>query len=298
MDLSFDLLKTFLAVVDTESFTMAGRQVHLTQSAVSMQIKRLTEIVGRPLFHIQGKNISLSVTGELLVGHAKKILQAREEALTALSQPDLTGKIRLGSPEDYTSLFLPRILAGFAKMYPNVQFVLTCEPTPSLMTLLNKGKLDIGIFTAADTNGGEQIHLEPVVWVASQDDMALDRDPLPLALYNYDCIYRQWAENALSQIGRNYYAAFLSPSIFGILAAVRSGLAVAPVGRSIVPSDLRIVGKAQGLPDLPQADVTLHRSSQGDTLLVDCLAEQIETAFTLLSPCSLDGPDHETPRVG
>jgi DNA-binding transcriptional LysR family regulator len=286
MDISFDLLKTFLAVVGKESFTEAGRQLHLTQSAVSMQMKRLTEIVGRPLFDIRGKNISLSVTGELLVGHAKKILQAREEALAALSQPDLTGKIRLGSPEDYTSFFLPRILTGFAKMYPNVQFVLTCEPTPSLVTLLNKGELDISIFTAAAINGGERIHQEPVVWIAAQDAKALERDPLPLALYNYNCIYRQWAQNALSQIGRNYYAAFLSPSIFGILAAVRSGLAVAPVGRSIVPPDLRIVGKAQGLPDLPLADVSLHRSSQMDALLGDCLAEQIETVFSLLGPCS------------
>ncbi len=286
MDISFDLLKTFLAVVGKESFTEAGRQLHLTQSAVSMQMKRLTEIVGRPLFDIRGKNISLSVTGELLVGHAKKILQAREEALAALSQPDLTGKIRLGSPEDYTSFFLPRILTGFAKMYPNVQFVLTCEPTPSLVTLLNKGELDISIFTAAAINGGERIHQEPVVWIAAQDAKALDRDPLPLALYNYNCIYRQWAQNALSQIGRNYYAAFLSPSIFGILAAVRSGLAVAPVGRSIVPPDLRIVGKAQGLPDLPLADVSLHRSSQMDALLGDCLAEQIETVFSLLGPRS------------
>lgn len=286
MDISFDLLKTFLAVVGKESFTEAGRQLHLSQSAVSMQMKRLTEIVGRPLFDIRGKNISLSVTGELLVGHAKKILQAREEALAALSQPDLTGKIRLGSPEDYTSFFLPRILTGFAKMYPNVQFVLTCEPTPSLVTLLNKGELDISIFTAAAINGGERIHQEPVVWIAAQDAKALERDPLPLALYNYNCIYRQWAQNALSQIGRNYYAAFLSPSIFGILAAVRSGLAVAPVGRSIVPPDLRIVGKAQGLPDLPLADVSLHRSSQMDALLGDCLAEQIETVFSLLGPCS------------
>jgi DNA-binding transcriptional LysR family regulator len=286
MDISFDLLKTFLAVVGKESFTEAGRQLHLTQSAVSMQMKRLTEIVGRPLFDIRGKNISLSVTGELLVGHAKKILQAREEALAALSQPELTGKIRLGSPEDYTSFFLPRILTGFAKMYPNVQFVLTCEPTPSLVTLLNKGELDISIFTAAAINGGERIHQEPVVWIAAQDAKALERDPLPLALYNYNCIYRQWAQNALSQIGRNYYAAFLSPSIFGILAAVRSGLAVAPVGRSIVPPDLRIVGKAQGLPDLPLADVSLHRSSQMDALLGDCLAEQIETVFSLLGPCS------------
>ncbi len=284
MELSFDLLRTFLAVVDTRNFTMAGEQVHLTQSAVSMQIKRLTEAVGRPLFHIQGKNIRLSITGELLVGHARKILQAHKDACAALSRPDLTGRVRLGSPEDYTSLFLPRILAGFADVHPNVQVALTCEPTPRLVSLLNKGELDIAILTAADGNDGRTVHFEQVVWVASKDGAALKRDPLPLALYNYNCIYRQWAEEMLSQSGRNYCTAFLSPSISGILAAVRSGSAVAPVGRSIVPPDLKVVGEEQGLPELPQAKVTLHRSRQGEAQLVSCLAEQIEAAFSLIPP--------------
>jgi DNA-binding transcriptional LysR family regulator len=289
MDLPFDLLRTFLAVVDTGNFTMAGEQVHLTQSAVSMQIKRLTEAVGRPLFHIQGKSILLSVSGELLVGHAKKILQAHNDACTALSRPELTGRVRLGSPEDYTSLFLPRILAGFNDVHPNVQVALTCEPTPGLVALLNKRELDIAILTAADGNDGRIVHFERVVWVASKDGAALERDPLPLALYNYDCIYRQWAEEKLSHSGRNYYAAFVSPSISGILAAVRSGLAVAPVGRSIVPSDLKVVGEEQGLPELPQAKVTLQQSCQGEAPLVSSLAEQIEAAFSLISPGGTGG---------
>jgi DNA-binding transcriptional LysR family regulator len=226
----------------------------------------------------------LSVTGELLVGHAKKILQTHKDACTALSRPDLIGRVRLGSPEDYTALFLPRILAGFADVHPNVQVTLTCEPTPRLVALLNKCELDIAILTAADGNAGRPVHRERVVWVASKDGAALKRDPLPLALYNYNSIYRQWAEKMLVHSGINYCTAFLSPSISGILAAVRAGSAVAPVGRSIVPTDLRVVGEEQGLPELPQANVTLRQSLQDEAPLLACLAEQIEAAFSLISP--------------
>ena len=121
MQLPTDLLRTFATVADTRSFTRAGDIVHRTQSAVSMQIRRLEEEVGSPLFLRAGKVVSLTPEGETLLGYARRILALHDEAVASVSAPDMTGVVRLGSPDDFVGRFLPKILAGFAEAYPRVR---------------------------------------------------------------------------------------------------------------------------------------------------------------------------------
>jgi DNA-binding transcriptional LysR family regulator len=278
MHIPIDLLKTFVVVAETRNFTLAGKQIYRSQSAVSMQIKRLTEIVGKPLIEMEGKKIHLSPIGELVLEHAQKILNVHAAAMTAISQSELKGRVRLGAPEDYCSLFVPQILAGFARDCPDIRVDVICWPSTQLYDDLLQGNLDLAICTALDVDG-ERIFQEPVVWVTNNKTGILEKESLPLAVYNHDCIYRKWATEALEKINRPFHVAYMSPSISGILATVRSGLAVAPVGLSVVADDIRIIGPDDGLPVLPMADICLHSAEGSNNSLVQNLAIHVRESF-------------------
>mgnify|MGYP006281513237 CR=1 FL=1 len=277
MHLPVELLETFVTVAETKNFTAAGKRIHRSQSAVSMQMKRLTEIVGSPLFDGNGRRIRLSPMGELLLDHARKILKAHETAATAITRSELKGRIRFGAPEDYASLFVPDILAGFAQEYPDIRVDVICLPSVQLYADLLQDKLDLALCTALNA-GGEEIRSEPIVWVTGMEEEALAQGSVPLAVYGHDCIYRKWAVKALEKIGRPFHIAYMSPSISGILAAVRSGLAVAPVGLSVVPADARILERREGFPSLPHAAISLHEKMDSPDPLVDKLAVHVRSS--------------------
>lgn len=279
MHIPIDLLNTFVVVAETRNFTLAGKQIHRSQSAVSMQIKRLTETVGKPLIEMEGKRVRLSPIGELVLEHAKRILKVHDAAMTAISQSELKGRVRLGAPEDYCSLFIPQILAGFSRDYPDIRVDVICRPSGRLYGDLLQGKLDLTICAALDVTG-EKIFQEPVVWVAKKNKTAIpEKDSLPLAVYSHDCIYRKWATQALEEINRPFHVAYMSPSISGILAAVRSGLAVAPVAMSVAGKDMRILGPEEGFPVLPTADVCLYGNGNVRNPLVDNLEIHVRKSF-------------------
>ncbi len=278
MHIPIDLLNTFVVVAETRNFTVAGKQIHRSQSAVSMQIKRLTETVGKPLIEMEGKQVRLSPIGELVLEHALRILKVHDAAMTAINQSELKGRVRLGAPEDYCSLFVPQILAGFSRDYPDIRVDVICWPSAQLYTDLLQGKLDLAICTALDVTG-EKIFQEPVVWVAKNKTDILKKDSLPLAVYSHDCLYRKWATQALEQINRPFHVAYMSPSISGILAAVRSGLAVAPVAMSVAGKDMRILGPEDGFPVLPTADVCLYGTGNVRNPLVDNLEIHVRKSF-------------------
>ncbi|WP_022667741.1 LysR substrate-binding domain-containing protein [Desulfospira joergensenii] len=278
MHIPIDLLHTFMVVAETRNFTKAGKHIHRSQSAVSMQIKRLTEIVGKPLIEMEGKQIYLSPMGELVLEHARKILKAHDAAMTAIHHSELKGRVRLGAPEDYCSLYVPQILAGFALDYPDIRVDVICRPSADLYRDLLQEKLDLAICTALDIDG-EKIFQEPVVWVVGNNPAVLEQDSLPLAVYSHNCLYRKWATQALDKICRPFHVAYMSPSISGILAAVRSGLAIAPMGLSVAGQDTRVVGPEYGFPALPVADVCLHGIGDSKNPLVNNLATHVRESF-------------------
>ncbi|MCA8909345.1 MAG: LysR family transcriptional regulator [Rhodospirillaceae bacterium] len=275
-----DLLRTFVAFADTGSFTRAAVLVNRTQSAVSMQMRRLEELVGRPLFEKSGRSVALSAEGTALVTYARRILRLNDEALARFSDtPMLTGTVRVGTPDDYALGLLPTLLGRFVDLYPTVHLEVRCDRTVVLRDLLDRGEMDISILSGepgedSSANGVLLAH-EPVVWVTSETHLAHEMDPLPLAAFMPPCRIRSAALEAMEQAGRDCRVAFSSHSTMGITAAVRAGLAVAALCESSLWPGLRRLGEAEGFPALPSIPVMLCRSMRQDNAAAVRLAEHI-----------------------
>src|SRR5467141_3011385 len=145
--LDSDQLKTFIAIVETGSFTRAAEVVHKTQSAVSMQMKRLEERLGRPIFARDGRASKLTDDGERLLDYARRIVKLNVEALAAFSDAELTGRVRLGVPDDYADRYLPEIMARFSRAYPRVELTVVCEPSIALIEQIDANEIDLAIVT-------------------------------------------------------------------------------------------------------------------------------------------------------
>mgnify|MGYP001330360123 CR=1 FL=1 len=273
-----ELLRTFVAIADQGGYTRAAEQVNRTQSAVSMQMKRLEEdVVQRSLFQRNGRQMLLTAEGELLLGYARRILRLQGEALNSLRAPHMVGLVRIGTPDDYVTRFLPGVLARFAQALPLVQVEMHCEPS---FQLLQRQDLDLTIVTREPGKEiGQLLRQEEVVWAQAENAMLHERSTLPLAMFNADCFCRNWACNALDTLNRDYRVAYSSPSLSAILAVVGAGLAITAQLRSLIPADMRIIGKEEGLPDMPMASIVLLRNPRSQSPVTECLAEHIAEGF-------------------
>jgi DNA-binding transcriptional LysR family regulator len=216
--------------------------------------------------------------------YARRILKLHDEAMAAVARPEVSGRVRLGAPDDFSDHLLPEVLCRFAEAYPQVQVDVSCDPSPRLVAALDRGELDLAVCINSEVpQRGVTIHHEPVVWITSDRHLTHEQDPVPIAVYNETCIYRQWAIKSLDGQDRNYRIAFTSPSTSGILAAVKGGLAIAPVGRTTLPRGVRILGPADGFPELPSAVVTLIKAQGPRSKAVEFLAEHVIERFKELS---------------
>ena len=281
MTLPSDMLRSFIAIADSGSFSQAAKHVHRTQSAVSMQIKKLEDLIGKTLLSREGRTAQLTHEGELLLGYARRIVQLNDESLALLKRPELTGSVRIGLPDDYAARFLPEILARFSRAFPQVQVEVTCQPSSNLVPLLEEEKLDMALTTAPELKieGARLLRREPTVWVTSEQHLVHEQRPLPLALFESDCYCRRWATTALEQAGIEYRIAYTSPSFMGLTAAATAGLAVAVINPSILPVGLRQLGPEDGFPQLPDSSILLRRHPNAINPITDCLAEHIARAF-------------------
>ncbi len=181
--LDIDQLRTFLAIVETGSFTRAAEIVHKTQSAVSMQMKRLEERLERPIFARDGRASKLTEDGERLLDYARRIVKLNVEALSAFSDFALTGRVRLGVPDDYADRYLPEIMARFSRAYPGVELSVICEPSLELVERIAANELDLAIITdCGSTRPVESFRRERLLWVTSNRHTTHREEPLPLAL--------------------------------------------------------------------------------------------------------------------
>ena len=279
MELTPDILRTFVAAARTLNFTKAGIEVHRTQSAVSIQIRKLEESLGCPLFRRVTRGVELTDSGLSLLRYANRLLQLHNEAVASVTAPQMNGVVRLGAAEDYAALHLPLILKRFAESYPLVQVELYCDLSNNLLDMLAAGQIDICLRNTATLDpGGTLLGMEPLVWVSPVDASPEELSPLPIAVFHPGCIYRGWAIQALENQGRDFRIAYSSPSISGVLAAVRAGLAVSPVGASTPLDGLRVLSKGV-LPALPSAMVSMHLAAKPEIPAIQHLARYIEEAF-------------------
>ena len=283
-----ELLRSFVAIAETGSFTAAASRVHRTQSAVSMQIKRLEELLGRALFVREGRSVSLTRDGDTLLAHARRILRSHGEALAAFDRDALAGEVTIGAPDDYASTFLPRILARFAENHARVHVNVVCQPSVELLRRLAERTVDLALVSqGSGERGGTVVHHEPLVWVTSARHRVHEQEPLPLAIFEPGCSFRRAATESLATTGRATRIAYTSVSIAGILAALEAGLAVSVLMRSNVRPGLRILDQRDGFPPLPEAGITLQRASREPSPLIDRLEEAILGFFREGRPMGL-----------
>jgi DNA-binding transcriptional LysR family regulator len=278
--LDIDQLRTFVAIADMGSFTKAAEVVHKTQSAVSMQMKRLEERVGRPVFERDGRASRLTEDGERLLDYARRIVRLNAECVASFNEADLTGRVRLGLPDDYAECYLPEILARFSRSNPRAEVTVVCEPTPNLLDRVQHGDLDLAIITHVDRRGpSEIVRVEQLLWVTSARHAIHEETPVPLALGRPSCDWRQSATAALEGIGRPFRVLFVSWHSTAVGAAVTAGLAVSVLPESAIRSGMRIIGPSEGFPALPSCKIGLVRGRGEENPLADALASQIRQSL-------------------
>lgn len=258
--MNIDSLKTYVAVVETNSFTHAAKTVHLTQSAVSLQVKRLEEELGVLLLTRFKKTFKLTGAGRDLLQYAREIIQMHDKAVLAISSRSFMGHIRIGAPEDYISPFLTRILSRFSQTHPRVKVDVISNLSVNLKKSLDQADLDFALCSEI-REGGTVVFCEPLAWISSGRHLQHEtKGVLPLAVSYEGCPYRRWAMGSLEAAGRAFRINYNSPTSTGIMAAVRVGFSVAILGVTNIPEDLIIIGEDQGLPKLPMAHIILHRA--------------------------------------
>ncbi|WP_174800567.1 LysR family transcriptional regulator [Martelella limonii] len=277
-----DILRTFVAIAETGSFSGAAEVVFRTPSAVSMQIKRLEEQVGVSLFVRDARSVRLTRSGETLLAYARRILALSNEAMSRFRHPAMRGVVRLGATDDMGERILPTVLKRFAEAFPSVMVDVTIDNSIGLSKRLREQRLDLTLLNAEDLPGkdedSELIMRERLVWVGARCGTAYLREPLPISMWESSCCWRHEAERALSEAGRTYRVAYLSASTMVQRAAVTSDLAVAPMAVYYVSEDMEVLGPEQGLPELGFYDIRLKLSDQRGEL-IDAVADAIRHAL-------------------
>lgn len=282
--LDVDQLRTLVAIIDTGSFTRAADVVFKTQSAVSMQMKRLEERVGRPIFARDGRGVRLTEDGERLLDYARRIVHISREAVSAFATDALTGRVRLGLPDDYAERYLPEILARFSTSNPRVEVTVICEPTDYLIDMIDRDDVDLAIITHATRKPvGEVIRREPLLWVTSQRSLAHEQPVIPLALSHTACPWRESAVAKLEEMGRQHRVLYSSRNFAAIGAAVLAGLAISVLPESALRPGMRVLGPSDGFPALPSCKIALLRNASAVTETTLALADHIVASLDNMS---------------
>lgn len=253
--LELDVLRTLAAIAETGSFSAAAAIVGRTPSAVSMQVKKIEDILGRAVFVRDSRSVSLTGDGEFLLEHSRRMLALNREAMAHFVQPDLRGVVRMGAPDDVAERVLPEMLRRFDESHPGVTVDVTVDHSARMIELYDRNRLDVVIITAeAGFQGGEDaevFHRERLVWAMRRGGVAVEATPLPLSVWEESCVWRTAAINGLEEQARPWRVAFQSAYITGQRAAILADLAVAPVPESTLSGDIIEAPDHYGLPTLP-----------------------------------------------
>lgn len=267
LNLDLDLLRSFVAVAETGAFTAAGARVLRSQSAISLQIKRLEDMTGRRLIDRSPRHLALTAEGETLLARARDMLRMNDEAVAALDAPEVKGLVTLGAPEDFATAHLPDVLAEFARAFAKVDLRVTCDLTMNLLTRFRDGQFDLVLVkrepdaSKKALGAGIRVWREPLVWVAASKAVAARSGPLPLAVSPAPCVYRKRALDTLRQAGRPARVVYECGALSGTLAAVRAGLGVTVLPRGLAGPDLTVIDDGRALPDLHDTEVAILSKS-------------------------------------
>ena len=265
-DLEIDLLRAFVAVAANRNFTRAAQAIGRTQSAVSLQIKRLEEIVGKRLFKRDRQSVSITQTGETLLVYANRIIATNDAALSSIRRPEVQGLIRIGAPDDYATYLLPPVLSAIGGEHPRLQFEVICDNAGDLVPMLDDGDLDVVVAThAPEAVAGEIARYEPLHWVAAPDYADDPEAPLSLVLFPAGCVCRDIALDALRRIERPWRVSYSTRSIGLMETAVLRDGCVSIMEASTIPPSLKVIDGQDGFPVLGDVVISVHRSKVAET---------------------------------
>lgn len=278
-----DLLRVFVLIAEGHSFTSAANVVGRTQSAVSMQIRRLEETLGSPvLTRGKGEAAELTAHGQFLLSRARQILALNDEVFATFRAPPIAGSVRLGTPDDYALSFLPPILKRFAETHPAVEVEVMCAPSSELVERIRSGDLDLSLISDGyELRGWPMTPLwrGPLQWITSARHAPQRVSPLPLALAREGCSWRQAAIVALEAAGRPYRIAYTSGTQVGTHAPVLAGLAVTVSALSWLPDGLQALRSDETLPRLPEFGIHLLTRRGAPDKVTAALAAHIDDSF-------------------
>jgi len=290
-NLDMDVLRSFVMGFELGSFARAADRLGRSQSAISTQLRKLEEQVGQVLVQKSGRGLALTTAGEILFGHAKRILELNDEAVDMLQDAAVEGWVRLGLPQDFAESVLSAVLGRFARAHPKVRVEVRAEGTIALVERIAKGDLDLALAWGdpSGTPHAERVAELPFAWIARPDwqgTASLGSEPLPLIAFEPPCMFRAAGIAALDQAGIPWRLAFTSPSLAGLWAAAEAGLGVTLRTRIGMPPALRVVEPASvGLPPLPSLPLSLIEAEAEPPALVKRLAEILrDTVAEAMTP--------------
>lgn len=270
MNIDTVTLQSFLSLVETGSFTKTAEQVGRTQSAISQQMAKLENILGKSLYY-RGKFFSLTKEGELFLSYAKQIYALHREAIDRFKEPDLSGEVRFGLPEDFASVYLSDILIDFSRIHPRVFLNVECDLTLNLFEKFKLADFDLVLLKMnkpADFSNGIDVCSEKLEWVGDPNLIKQKNDSgIPLVLSPQPCVYRSRAISALNQKKIKWRLVFSSQSYAGTVAAVKAGLGITVLPRTMIPQNLKAISSMK-LPKLSDTHISLLKHSTNNPALL------------------------------
>jgi DNA-binding transcriptional LysR family regulator len=274
-NLNLDALRTLAVAQDLGGFARAAERLRRSPSAVSLQMKRLQDEVGTPLFYRQGRRTFLTEHGEIALRYARRVLALNDEMVDTLRGASLSGLVRVGFAQDFVETVLPHVLARFNLLYPLVRLEVKIDRNAVLESELDSGKLDVALTLGdLEKRSSTKIGELPLCWIAGPTFSVRPKDPLPLVLFEHPCIFRSHALDALEDAERSWRIAMTSPSVTGLWAAVGAGLGMTVRAKTGAPPELNFA--PPGMPALGTIGVMLHRRSSAKAAYFRRFAEITE----------------------
>jgi DNA-binding transcriptional LysR family regulator len=276
VSLELDLLRSLVSGTELGSFARAAEKVGRSQSAVSLQMKKLESLLEVDIFEKQGRALSLTPAGIILCDYARRMLDLNEEAVAAVRGAALSGSVRFGMSVDFENTWLPATLARFGRAHANVSMEIRMERNSVLAAQIDHNELDIALlFGHKDKRRSQPVAELDMAWIGRPDLALPANEPLPLLLLDHPCIFRRAALKALDAANIRWRVAVTSPSLGGLWAAAQAGLGITVRTEVSMPRGLVNLGRALQLPDLPTVDLSIHQSGKSVSPVVATLKSNL-----------------------
>ena len=277
MNLDLDLLRTFVAVADLNTFAAAAAAVCRTQSAVSQQMQRLEQLVGKELFARHGRNKLLTEHGIQLLGYARKILRFNDEACMSLMFSNLQGVLTLGASDESADTILPFLLNRISSVYPKLALDVSVKRNAFMVEMLKENEVDLVVTTHRP---GQYdcltLRTSPTHWYCAAEYVLQKGEPIPLVLLDDPSPFRDMVLAALNEAGIPWRLAYVASTLPAVRAAVKAGLGVTARPVEMMSPDLRVLGQSEGLPSLPDTEYLLCHNAASNNELAKVVFEAME----------------------